>query len=344
MAPLSRRAPSGVAPALRAIMVDLRFVVYGAGAVGGVVGGRLHQHGHDVLLIARGAHYERIRDGGLTLESAEAKVTLDIAAVGHPSEAKIGRDDVVLLGMKSQDTPEALVQLATHARPDVAVVSLQNGVDNERAALRIFENVYGICVMCPTTHLEPGLVQANSSPISGLLDIGRYPNGIDDTAESIAGALQTSTFVSVPRPDIMRWKYAKLLMNLGNVVQALCEWDDEAKELAATAREEGEVCLRAAGIEFTSREEDRERRGDLLGGPPIDGKKRAGGSTWQSLARGTGSLEVDYLNGEIVLLGRLHAFPTPVNSALQDAAHEAVAAGTAPGAMTAQELGSRINA
>lgn len=322
----------------------MRFVVYGAGAVGGVVGGRLHQHGHDVLLIARGAHYERMREAGLVLESADAKVTLDVPVVAHPSEAKLSDDDVVLLGVKSQDSADALSQLATHAPPRVAVVSLQNGVDNERAALRIFDNVYGICVMCPATHLEPGVVQANSSPVTGLLDIGRYPSGIDDTAESVAAALQASTFVSVPRPDVMRWKYAKLLMNLGNVVQALCEWDDEAKELAGRARAEGEECLRAAGIEFTSREEDLERRGDLLGGPPIAGRKRAGGSTWQSLARGTASLEVDYLNGEIALLGRLHGFPTPVNSALQDAAHEALATGAGPSAMTARELRSRTPA
>ena len=320
----------------------MRFVIYGAGAVGGVVGGRLHQHGHDVLLIARGEHFERIRDDGLILESADAKVTIQIPVVAHPSEADLASDDVVLLGMKSQDTPDALVQLALNAPSEIPVVSLQNGVENERAASRMFDNVYGICVMCPTTHLEPGVVQANSSPVTGLLDIGRYPSGIDNAAEQVASALQASTFVSVPRPDIMRWKYAKLLMNLGNAVQALCEWDDEAKELAASARAEGEECLRAAGIEFTSREEDLERRGDLLGGPPIAGRRRAGGSTWQSLARGTGSLEVDYLNGEIALLGRLHSFPTPVNTGLQEAAHDALVAAAGPSSMSAKELAQRL--
>ncbi|HUR48854.1 MAG TPA: 2-dehydropantoate 2-reductase [Acidimicrobiales bacterium] len=319
----------------------MRFVVYGAGAVGGVVGGRLHQHGHDVLLIARGAHFERIRDAGLTLESAESADTFEVPVVDHPSKAKLGADDVVFLGMKSQHTADALDALALHAPAGTPVVCLQNGVANERAALRIFPDIYGICVMCPTTHLEPGVVQANSSPISGLLDIGRFPEGIDDTSEKIAAALQASTFVSEPRPDIMRWKYAKLLMNLGNAVQALCEWDDEAKELAAFARAEGEACLRAAGIQFTPREEDLERRGNLLGGPPIAGRRRAGGSTWQSLARGTGSLEVDYLNGEIVLLGRLHGVLTPVNRVLQEAAREVLARNAQPASMSAAELFAR---
>lgn len=308
-----------------------------------MVGGRLHEHGHDVLLIARGPHYEQIRDKGLTVESALATVTLDVPVALHPSEAKLTEDDVIFLGMKSQHTTDALDELSANAPPGVAVVSLQNGVENERAALRIFERVYGICVMCPTTHLEPGVVQANSSPISGLLDIGRYPSGVDRTTEHIATALRASTFESVPRPDIMRWKHAKLLMNLGNAVQALCEWDDEARELAAAARTEGAECLRAAGIDFTSRVEDLERRGDLLGGGPIKGSKRSGGSTWQSLARGTGSLEVDYLNGEIVLLGRQHGVPTPVNSLLQRAAHDAVARGAGPGSMQAKDLASTLS-
>ena len=278
------------------------------------------------------------------MESAESTDTLRIRVVDHPAEAKLTSEDVVLVGVKSQHTSEVIGELTKHAPADIPVVSLQNGVENERALLRSFENVYGICVMCPTTHLEPGVVQANSSPVSGLLDIGRFPEGVDDTATRIAEALRRSTFESVPRPDIMRWKYAKLLMNLGNAVQALCAWDDEAKELAGLARSEGEACLRAAGIEFTSREEDLERRGSLLGGPPIAGRRRAGGSTWQSFARGTGSLEVDYLNGEIVLLGRLNGFPTPVNEILQRTAHEAVASGAGPASMTATELVTHLAA
>ena len=321
----------------------MRLVIYGAGAVGGVVGGRLHQHGHDVLLIARGAHFERIRDVGLTVESAESRVTLDVPVVASPAEAELTVGDVVLLGMKSQDTADALDVLTVEAPPETPIVCLQNGVANERAALRRFENVHGICVMCPTTHLEPGVVQANSSPVSGLLDIGRYPAGMDETAEEVAAALQASTFVSVVRPDIMRWKYAKLLMNLGNAVQALCEWDDDAKDLAAAARQEGQECLEAAEIPFTSREEDLERRGNLLGGPPVAGRRRAGGSTWQSLARGTGSLEVDYLNGEIVLIGRTQGFPTPVNEMLQRASHEALRNCAGPASMTAKDLRARLD-
>jgi 2-dehydropantoate 2-reductase len=150
----------------------VRFIVYGAGAVGGIVGGRLAQHRHDVVLIARGAHAEALRRSGLTIESPSATTTVDVPVATHPSELELGPDDIVLLAMKSQDTHEALLALRAAAPASLPVVCLQNGVENERAALRLFERVYGINVMCPAGHLEPGVVQAYSSPLSGILALG----------------------------------------------------------------------------------------------------------------------------------------------------------------------------
>src|SRR3954471_18842375 len=153
----------------------MRFIVYGAGAIGGVIGARLAQHACDVVLIARGAHRDAIRAHGLTIEWGDERLTLPIPVVATPDEVDFGSDDVVLLAMKSQDTRGALDKLAVVASPTVPVVCAQNGVANERAALRHFANVYAMCVMCPAMHLEPGVVQAYSSPVSGLLDLGRYP-------------------------------------------------------------------------------------------------------------------------------------------------------------------------
>ena len=77
---------------------------------------------------------------------------------------------------------------------------------------------------------------------------------------------------------------------------------------------------------------------------PVDGRNRGGGSTWQSLARGAGSVEVDFLNGEIVLLGRLHAVPTPVNAMLQRVVKRMAREGRAPGSMTEEELERELRA
>ena len=214
----------------------------------------------------------------------------------------------------------------------------QNGVENERAALRLFAGVYGVHVMLPASHLEPGVVQASSAPVTGMLDIGRCPGGTDETARTVSATFNASTFDSRAVADIMRWKYRKLIMNLGNAVEALIPAGPRQDEIADRAEEEGEACLRAAGIEFVSREEDRARRADLLQIGPIAGRERGGGSSWQSLARASGTIEADYLNGEIVLLGRMHGFATPVNEALQRAANRWAAERRPPGTLPAEEF------
>ena len=89
----------------------------GAGAIGAVVGGRLSQAGRDVTLIARGAHLAALQTRGLRLESPAGTDTLRLAAVGHPREIDWGTHPVVLMTVKSQQTPAALAHLVTVARP-----------------------------------------------------------------------------------------------------------------------------------------------------------------------------------------------------------------------------------
>ncbi|MBV8960869.1 MAG: ketopantoate reductase family protein, partial [Actinobacteria bacterium] len=71
---------------------------------------------------------------------------------------------------------------------------------------------------------------------------------------------------------------------------------------------------------------------------PINGERRGGGSSWQSLRRRTGSIEADYLNGEIVMLGRLHGVPTPANALLQQVANRMAADGAPPGSVDVEDL------
>jgi len=315
----------------------MRFVVVGAGAIGGAVGGRLFEKGHDVVLVARGAH-GRALETGLVLESPTETVTLPVPAVTDPAQiAWDDSDTVVLLAVKGQHTDHALSQLAV-APPETPVVCMQNGVENERRVLRHFANTYGMCVMCPASQLRPGVVQVHSSPVSGLLDLGCYPSGLDDRGQAISDAIATTTFQSVARPDIMRWKYRKLLMNLANAVEALCGPEGRFSPLAKEAQREGKAALAAAGIAVASAEEDRERRGDYLQLATTTSGQWRGGSSWQSLARGAGSIEAQYLNGEIVLLGGLHGVPTPVNALLERFAVRAAAEGAAPGAWRIEEL------
>jgi 2-dehydropantoate 2-reductase len=314
----------------------MRFIVYGAGAVGGVIGGRLFQAGHDVTLIARGAHRTAVRDRGLLLESPDESVTLRIPVAGHPRELPFEAGDVVLLGMKTQDTAEAVRALAAAAPPDVVVVCAQNGVENERLALRSFARVYGVCVVLPAAHLRPGVVQVYSAPVGGVLDVGRYPGGTDETAHAIAAAFRDGGFGATPRADVMDHKYGKLLTNLGNAAEVVCGPGESSGQVAALARAEGLACLHAAGIAFT--EADMSVYADVLDVRPVGGRRRFGGSSVQSLQRATGSVEADYLNGEIVLLGRAHGVPTPVNELLAHMANKMVRDRRPPGLVAPEEF------
>jgi ketopantoate reductase len=123
----------------------MRYVVHGAGAIGGAIGAKLHQAGRDVLLIARGRQLDALQAHRLTLQTPEGDQRFALGAVGSAREIQFTADDVVLLAMKSQDTAAALDELSEIADRDMTVVCAQNGVENERVALRRFERV---CTGC----------------------------------------------------------------------------------------------------------------------------------------------------------------------------------------------------
>ena len=317
-----------------------RFIVYGAGAIGGVIGARLHEHGHDVALVARGAQREAIARDGLRIEWAGADATVHrLAVAADPAELDLAGEVVVILTVKSQDTVAALDRLAAVAGRHVAVACAQNGVANERAALRRFARTYAICVMLPATHLVPGVIVAHSSPVAGSLDVGRHPGGLDETAELIAAALRAAGFASQARADMRRWKHAKLLRNLDNATRALLGPPPAGADLSRRMRDEALAAFAAAGIEFVGDDEyDAHHRSIVR----TAGQPQTLGSSWQSLARGSAQTEADHLNGEIALLGRLHGVPTPVNALLAEVAAEAARDGIEAGSMTEAQLLARL--
>ncbi|MFE3591752.1 ketopantoate reductase family protein [Streptomyces niveus] len=324
----------------------MRYIIIGAGAVGGSIGGRLAESGHDVVLVARGAHHAALRDHGLRLTTPEGTRVHRPPVVERPDEIELRADDVLLLSVKTQDSTAALD--AWSARPvagggsageRLPLVCAQNGVESERLALRRFRHVYAMCVWLPATHVEPGVVSAGCTPYTGTLHIGRYPSGTDATAARIAADLEKSRLLAPVVPDPMRWKYGKLLANLANAVEALSGRlvSDEARDLAARARAEGRAVLAAAGHDAVSEAEQDAVRANLSFDPyavPEGGS----GSSWQSLSRGTGTIESDYLNGEMALLGRLHGVPTPVNEALQRIANTFARERRPAGSLPADEL------
>jgi 2-dehydropantoate 2-reductase len=248
--------------------------------------------------------------------------------------------DAVLCTVKSQHTAGVVDQLRGRGIEGMRIVCLQNGVENERTALRRFELVYGCAVKCPAVYLEPGIVQAYSAPVTGLLDVGRYPSGVDDFTEDIAGAFRSATFRSDARPDIVEVKYGKLLTNLGNAIEIVCGPEHRGGPLDDVLREEANTILTAAGIAFVP---DDDPRSELIKPRSINGLARVGGSTLQSIRRGAGTIETDYLNGEIVLVGRLVGLPTPANGLVDRLAHEVAEGRRPPGSLAASDVLAMLN-
>ncbi len=293
-----------------------RYIIYGAGAVGALIGARLHWAGHDVTLIARGAHLEAMQCDGLKIRTPKGTDVVRIPLAASLSEVSIGADDVVILGMKTQDAALILDELALIAHPQAAIVCAQNGIEGERLAQRRFANVYGVYVYCNAVMVEAGTVRSYTGDCWAILDIGRYPAGNDARGRTIATDLTGAGFSSQASQDVMYWKRAKLVLNTMNACQASCSDREQAKEFMAMTVDEARRAMTAAGLAFASMEEVAERSKDLAM-TPIDGEISPGGSTFQSLARGNATNEADYLNGEIAMLGRMFGVPTPANSALQ---------------------------
>lgn len=321
----------------------MRYIIYGAGGIGGAIGARLFQHRHEVLLICRGEHLQAIQSKGLTLKTPVETLSLTIRAVSHPEEITFTPDDVVLLTMKSQDTEMALRDLERAGGRDLAVICGQNGVDNERLAIRRFARVYGMVVWMPATYLEPGLVLNHAEPIGGILDAGRYPNGVDPLITQVTQDLTTCGFSAVPDHNIMRWKYTKLLSNIRNAFQAACGFAARSRKFIRALRAEALACYQAAGIEFVPEDELRARVRSQIKLADIEGHPRTGGSSWQSLMRGLSTIEADFLNGEIVMLGRLHGIPTPCNALLQRIVNDMAYAGQKPGSIAVTDLERQLD-
>lgn len=354
-----------------------RYVIIGAGAIGGALGGRLVQHGRSAVLVARGEHQRVMAERGLRLRTPDNDVVLEVDAPASPADVRLTTDDVLVLATKTHQAEAALIAWADQpvhdARSSEGVSSsldgrfdapdsvrgtagellpllvALNGVAAEPIALRWFARVYGVCVWSPAVHLVPGEVIVRATPRSGVLHVGRYPAALRDDADDallarVAADWTAATFKVALPDDVMPWKYNKLLQNLNNVFMALLG-PGARGDLVDAVRDEGRQVLDAAGIPYTADEVERRHREDSFTVVDVAGTDRGlGGSTWQSLARGTGNLETDYLNGEIVRIAHGLGRPAPLNTALTRLARRAAVEGWPPGRLTLADLAAEMEA
>ena len=323
---------------------DRRYVIIGAGAIGGAVGAALTRAGVPTVLVARGRHAETLATAGLTLRTPDGIYHTPVTAVSGAEQLRLTPDDVLVFTTKTQQLDVALQQWVDQPvhGPDgflgtagdlLPVLTALNGVVAEEKALRYFRRVFGVCVWLPAVHLEPGEVIARAWPVLGQFHIGRWPASLRSPADAqlLERLAATWTGVGIRTnvvDDVAPWKYNKLLSNLVNVAGALSADGADLSQVAAALRAEGEYVLAHAGIEFVSFETSRAARADGPTLRPVPGRNTGpSNSTWQSLSRNTGNVETDFFNGEIVRLAHRHGIEAPINAALARAARSAVRKG-----------------
>jgi 2-dehydropantoate 2-reductase len=141
----------------------MNFAIMGTGGIGGYYGGLLARTGQDVTFIARGAHFQAIRQKGLIIKSVHGDFTIfPVKATDDPAE--VGSVDVILFTTKTHQTDEAARLIKPMVGPNTVVVPLQNGID---AADRIgavvgMEHMLGGTTWCSVAIEAPGVISQYS--------------------------------------------------------------------------------------------------------------------------------------------------------------------------------------
>jgi thiosulfate/3-mercaptopyruvate sulfurtransferase len=325
-------------------------VIIGAGAVGITLAAELQAAGRDVVVVGRGRQLDLLRAGAVRYLTPDGSRPVSVAAAGSPDEVRLERRDVLVLATKSQDAHGVLALWSRRpvgaggqrAGEVLPVFTLQNGLDAERAALRLFATVVGSVLGVPSTYVADGEVLSPGAPAVGVFWLGAYPDGpAGAAAQTIAADLSAARFEVQVVSDLSRWKAAKLVVSSAFVLDALFEPGPDRDRAARLVQAEARAVLEAAGWSIADTETESTLRRDRFGIALVPGHARPGSSTYQSLARGK-DVETDYLNGEIVLLARELGRRAPLHAALQARAQRVVQEGGAPGRLTAADLAGTL--
>jgi 2-dehydropantoate 2-reductase len=317
----------------------MKIVIYGAGGIGSVVGGLLWRTGQEVILIGRPGHIRAINENGLKLITPKETYILKIPAVTAINEVNFNPGDVVFLTVKSQNTEEALRDLQSVIK-DTPVFCLQNGVRNEEITARYFTRIYGATFGIGAEYLTDGTVVCRRDP-PGKMVISRYPEGTDNLLAGIVNLLRAGGFLVNIVPDVMPYKWGKLVANLANVIDAITNTaDKDTAFIARVARKELTDLLEKVSIQWESFDA-LIRETNEVGKPlsPVN-VTPVHSSTWQSLMRRQGSDETEFLNGEVVRLANKLGQNAPVNRKLMQISQEMASLHEPPGKYTPAQLRS----
>lgn len=294
----------------------MKIVMFGAGGVGGYFGGRLAAAGVDVAFVARGGHLEAIRRDGLRIASPKGDVHLTgIRASADPAD--LGPADVVFLTVKMYDVDTAASALRPLLGPDTMVVTLQNGVEaTDMVARRIGrEHVAGGVAYVAAVIGAPGLIRHTA--LDALI-VGELDGTMSPRLLALREAASAAGFTFTASPDIRRdlWsKFARLSVFSGmtGVLRSplgVLRASPGLMAMLDAAVDEALAVGRALGVALDDRVRD-EVFAMYRAMPPL-----AKSSLLEDLERGK-PLELPWLSGAVVRLGREAGVPTPTHALIE---------------------------
>ena len=296
----------------------MKIAVMGSGGVGGYFGARLAQGGCDVGFIARGAHLAALREKGLLVESKLGNISLPKASVTDDPRT-LGTVDAVLIGVKLWDTEPAVRATAPIVGPKTAVLSLQNGVQKDDVLRRILGNepvMGGLCYIAATI-ARPGVI-SHTGTMQKLV-FGEYDSTRSPRAEALLKACQLGDIDAELSQDIRKaiWEKFVFLVGLSATTTTIrlpigrIRRHPRTRQLLLDVMREAVAVGRAQGVALPA--DYAEDRLAFCDGLPAEMTS----SMRNDLERGN-RLEVDWLSGAVVELGRAAGVPTPVNRAVSD--------------------------
>ena len=291
----------------------MRIAIMGAGALGGYFGARLAASGADVWLIARGAHLAAMQAKGLHLHSPNGDLFLPhVQATDDP--AQVGPVDAVLCFVKTYDLAEAAHQMQPLLGPDTVVATFQNGVSAPGIVAKVVgaDRVLPGVARIPAEIASPGVIH-HTGPGDRLI-FGGQGARLERAAARLHGALNKAGTDPVLSKDIERELWDKfVLQSATSAVTSLTRLtfgqicaEPQTEALVRRAMDETATVARAVHPRFPA---------DMVTAQ-VDAFHGLGGTATSSMAndllRGR-KLELEWISGEVVRLGRLHQVPTPVH-------------------------------
>jgi 2-dehydropantoate 2-reductase len=297
--------------------VSMRIAMMGSGGLGGYFGARLAQGGADVHFVARGAHLKAMREEGLRIEGPAPLHLPRVAATDDP--ASIGVVDYVLVGVKLWDTEATLPLMRPLVGPATTIVSLQNGVLKDRLLRSAFDEaqLMGGVGYVATTIERPGVIRQTGPMqrlIFGEFDGTRSPRGQRLLEACLAGGINAELSQHILREI---WQKFVFLVGLSGTTTTMRRTIGPIRENAQTraflldVMREVVAVGRAHGVDLA--EDYAEVRLKLADDVAHDMTS----SMHHDLERGN-RLEVPWLAGGVVELGRQKGVPTPLNRAIAD--------------------------